>query len=196
MTKICLHCKQELPINLFKVVTVKGVQKHQQATCTPCMQAYRKAYYEANKERCKKQVREWNKRNPDYHTNWQKANPDKLKRHREAARPRAQEYMREQYWKDPEAARLRVRQYKKAHPEQTRERKRNWTNSNREHLRAYYNGKSAQLSDSYVRNKLSKNSKQKEILASGDIPQALVELKRIQILIQRELKNEKRRSTT
>jgi hypothetical protein len=160
------------------------------------MAAYQKAYYEANKEHCKQQVREWNKKHPDYFTNWQKENPDKVKQYRAAAKPRAQEYMREQYWKDPESARLKVRQYKAANRETVKAKKKEWNSSNREHLRAYYNSKSAQLTDSYIRNKLSKNSKQKEILASGDIPQALVELKRVQILIQRELKNEKRRSTT
>ena len=55
MNKVCLACKQELPIDLFRIVMLKGVQKHQQATCKPCMAAYRKAYYEANKERCKEQ---------------------------------------------------------------------------------------------------------------------------------------------
>jgi len=196
MNKVCLRCKQELHIDLFRIITLKGVQKHQQATCKLCMAAYQKAYYEANKERCKKQVREWNKRNPDYHTNWQKANPDKLKRHREAARPRAQEYMREQYWKDPEAARLKVRQYKAANKETVKAKKKEWNSSNREHLRAYYNMKTEQLSDAYIRNKLAANHERERTLRSEDIPQSLVEIKRFQLLIQRELKNEKRRSTT
>ena len=190
MTKVCLACKQELPIDLFKIVMLKGVQKHQQATCKPCMTSYRKAYYEANKERCKEQVREWNKRNPDYHTNWQKANPDKLKRHREAARPRAREHMREQYWKDPEAARLKVRQYKAANIETVKAKKKEWNQSNRPHLRAYYNSKTKQLSDSYIRNKLAANHKRERTLRSEDIPQELVELKRFQLLLKRELKNE------
>jgi hypothetical protein len=188
MNKVCLACKQELPTDLFRVVMLKGVQKHQQATCKPCMAAYQKAYYEANKERCKELVREWNKRNPNYHTNWQKANPDKLKRHREAVRPRAREHMREQYWKDPEAARLRVRQYKAANKETVKAKKKEWNNANRPHLRAYYNSKTEQLSDSYIRNKLAANHKRERTLRSENIPQELVELKRFQILLQRELK--------
>ena len=92
MTKVCLACKQELPTDLFSVVRVKGVQKHQQATCKPCMAAYRKAYYEANKERCKEQVREWNKRNPDYHTIWRKENPDKVKQSRAAGASKRREH--------------------------------------------------------------------------------------------------------
>jgi hypothetical protein len=189
MTKVCLACKQELSIDSFRIVVVKGAQKYQ-AKCKPCMAAYQKAYYEANKERILEQVREWNKRNPDYHTNWQKENPDKLKRHREAARPRAREHMREQYWKDPEAARLKVRQYKAANIETVKAKKKEWNQSNRPHLRAYYNSKTKQLSDSYIRNKLAANHKRERTLRSEDIPQELVELKRFQLLLKRELKNE------
>jgi len=190
MTKICLRCKQELPIDLFRVVKVKGVQKHQQATCKPCMAAYGKAYYEANKERIKEQLRDWNKKHPSYTRDWQKQNPEKHKQHRENARPRAREHMREQYWKDPEAARLKVRQYKAANIETVKARKKEWNQANRPHLRAYQNSKTKQLSDSYIRNKLAANHKRERTLRSEDIPQELVELKRFQLLIQRELKNE------
>ena len=190
MEKVCLRCKQELPIDLFRVVKVKGVQKHQQATCKPCMAAYAKAYYEANKERIKEQVRDWNKKHPSYTRDWQKQNPEKHKQHRENARPRAREHMREQYWKDPEAARLKVRQYKAANIETVKVKKKEWNQSNKPYLRAYYNSKTKQLSDSYIRNKLAANHKRERTLCSKDIPQDLVELKRLQLLIQRELKNE------
>ena len=190
MTKVCLACKQELPTDLFSVVSVKGVQKHQQATCKPCMAAYRKAYYEANKERCKEQVREWNKRNPDYHTNWRKENPDKVKQSRAAGAPKRREHAKKKYWEDPEAARLKVRQYKAANKETVKAKKKEWNESNRPHLRAYYNKQTKQLSDSYIRNKLAANHKRERTLRSEDIPQELVELKRFQLLLRRELKNE------
>ena len=190
MEKVCLRCKQELPIDLFRVVKVKGVQKHQQATCKPCMAAYRKAYYEANKERIKEQMRDWNKKHPSYIRDWQKQNPEKHKQHRENARPRARERAKEQYWEDPEAARLKVRQYKAANKETVKAKKKEWNESNRPHLRAYYNSKTKQLSDSYIRNKLAANHKRERTLHSKDIPQELVELKRFQILLMRELKNE------
>jgi hypothetical protein len=189
MTKVCLACKQELPIDLFRVVVVKGAQKHQ-AKCKPCMSAYQKAYYEANKERIKEQIRDWNKKHPSYTRDWQKQNPEKHKQHRENARPRAREHMREQYWKDPEAARLKVRQYKAANIETVKAKKKEWNQANRPHLRAYHNSKTKQLSDSYIRNKLAANHKRDRTLRSEDIPQELVELKRFQLLIQRELKNE------
>jgi hypothetical protein len=189
MVKVCLACKQGLPIDLFKIVMTKGQPKHQ-AKCKPCVQAYQKAYYETNKERCKAQMREWNKKNPDYWANWQKENPDKVKQHRAAARPRAREYMREQYWKDPEAARLKVRQYKAANEKTVKAKKKEWNQSNKEHLRKYFSRKTAELSDSYIRNKLAANHKRERTLRSKDIPQELVELKRLQILLLRELKNE------
>ena len=190
MIKVCLACKQELSIDLFRTVMLKGVQKHQQATCKPCMAAYQKAYYENNKERCKELVREWNKRNPNYTRDWQKENSEKHKQHRENARPRARERAKEKYWEDPEAARLRVRQYKAANIETVKVKKKEWNNQNREHLRSYYNEKTEQLSDAYIRNKLAANHKRERTLRSEDIPQELVELKRFQLLLKRELQNE------
>lgn len=187
MTKICLACKHELPLDAFRTIMVKGAPKHQ-AKCRPCMQAYQKAYYEANKERCKQQVREWNKKHPDYFTNWKQENFDKVKQYREAAKPRAQEYMREQYWKDPEAARLRSQQFRAANPELIKAKKREWNDKNKEHRRKYFNRKTAELSDSYIRNKLAANHKRERTLHSEAIPQSLVEIKRLQLLIQRELK--------
>jgi len=189
VTKVCLACKQELPMDLFSPVMVKGVQKRQ-GKCTPCRRVYRKAYYEANRERCKAQMREWQKNNPDYCANWQKENPDKVKQYRAASRPRAREYMREQYWKDPEAARLRSKQFKATNPELIKTEKRRWAAENKEHLRKYFSRKTAELSDSYIRNKLATNHKRERTLRSKDIPQELVELKRLQLLLQRELKNE------
>jgi hypothetical protein len=188
MTKVCLACKQELPIDLFKIVILKGVQKHQQATCKPCMASYRKAYYEANKERIKEQMRDWNKLHPNYTREWQKQNIEKHKQHRLNARPRARERAKEQYWEDPESARLKVRQYKAANIETVKVKKKEWNQLNRPHLRSYYNSQTKQLSDSYIRNKLAANHKRERTLCSGDIPQDLVELKRLQLLIQRELR--------
>ena len=190
MNKVCLACKQELPIDLFRIVMLKGVQKHQQATCKPCMTAYQKSYYEANKERIQEQIREWNKQHPNYTRDWQKENSEKHKQHRENARPRARERAKEKYWKNPEAARLKVRQYKAANKETVKAKKKEWNESNRPHLRAYYNKQTKQLSDSYIRNKLAANHKRERTLRSEDIPQELVELKRLQLLLRRELQNE------
>ena len=190
MNKVCLACKQELPIDLFRVVMLKGVQKHQQATCKPCMAAYQKAYYEANKERIQAQIREWNKQHPNYTRDWQKENSEKHKQHRENARPRARERAKEKYWEDPEAARLKVRQYKAANIETVKVKKKEWNSQNREHLRSYYNKKTEQLSDAYIRNKLAANHKRERTLRSENIPQELVDLKRIQLLLQRKLRDE------
>lgn len=190
MTKVCLACKQELPIDLFRIVMLKGVQKHQQATCKPCMSTYQKAYYESNKKRIQEQIREWNKQHPNYTRNWQKENLEKHKQHRENARPRARERAKEKYWEDPEAARLKVRQYKAANKESVKAKQKEWNELNRSHLRDYYNKQTKQLSDSYIRNKLAANHKRERTLRSEDIPQELVELKRFQLLLRRELKNE------
>ena len=190
MTKICIGCKQELPVDLFRTVFLKDVQKHQQAKCKSCMSAYQKAYYEANKERIKEQLKEWQKKNPNYMREWQKKNPEKHKQHRQNSRPRARERAKEKYWEDPEAARLKVRQYKAANKEIVKVKKKEWNQLNRPYLRTYYNNMTEQLSDSYIRNKLAANHKRERTLRSGDIPQELVELKRFQLLLRRKLKNE------
>ena len=187
MIKVCLSCKQELPIDLFRTVMVKGIEKRQ-AKCKPCMREYQKAYYEANREHIQGVMKEWNKKNPEYINKWRTENSDKVKQYREAHKPRARERVKEQYWKDPESARLKSRQYKEANKEFVKRRKKEWNAESKEHLRMYYNKKTEQLSDSYIRNKLAANHKRERTLCSEDIPQDLVELKRLQLLIQRELR--------
>jgi hypothetical protein len=120
--------------------------------------------------------------------NGRKKNPDKVKAYHEKHRPEKLKRSREKYWADPETARQKVREYKEANPELTKARKKKWLQSSREHLRNYYNGLTKNLSDSYIRGKLARKSKRKEILSAKDIPQELVELKRFELLIKRELK--------
>jgi len=185
--KVCVICNQELPIDLFREITVKGVTKRQ-GRCKPCGQAYQKAYYEQHKDRIKLQIKEWHEQRPNYITDWRKNNVEKVKLHREKNRPRRLQYSREKYWADPELARQKVKDYREANPELIKERKLEWRQSSKEHLRNYYNGLTKNLSDSYIRGKLARKSKRKEILSAKDIPQELVELKRFELLIKRELK--------
>jgi hypothetical protein len=187
MNKVCVTCHQELPIALFREITVKGITKHQ-GRCKPCGRAYQRAYYEQHKDRIKLQVKEWHKQRPDYIKDWMKNNPEKVKLHKENHRPKRLQYSRERYWADPETAKQKSKEYRDANPELMRERKQKWIQSSREHLRSYYNGLTKNLSDSYIRGKLARKSKRKEILSAKDIPQELVELKRFEILIKRELK--------
>jgi hypothetical protein len=196
MIKVCASCKQELPIDLFRLIVLKGVEKHRQAKCKPCMQAYQKTYYESNKEHIKKQIKDWRKNNPNYLTKWRENNPEKLKKCREKRKEKAKEYQRKRYLENPEAARLASKKYREENFELVKVSKNKWRSENRDHIRSYYKTKTENLSDAYIRNKLSKCSKRKNIMSSQDIPQSLVEIKRLQILIQREIKNEKRRSTT
>ena len=191
MNKVCVTCNQELSIDLFREITVKGVTKRQ-GRCKPCVQTYQKSYYEQNKDHIKAQIKEWHEQRPNYSNEymreWKKKNPDKVKAYHEKHRPERLKRSREKYWADPETARQKVREYKEANPELTKARKKKWLQSSREHLRNYYNGLTKNLSDSYIRGKLARKSKRKEILSAKDIPQELVELKRFELLIKRELK--------
>jgi hypothetical protein len=124
----------------------------------------------------------------EYMREWKKKNPDKINEYREKHRPEKAKKAREKYWADPESARQKVREYKKANPEKIKAIKLKWLQSSKEHLRNYYNALTKNLSDSYIRGKIARNSKRKEILSAKDIPQELVELKRFELLIKRELK--------
>ena len=193
MTKVCLGCKQELPIDLFRAVVVKGVPKPQ-AKCKPCMAVYQRAYYEANREHLNELVMVWRRKNyatlNEYLRKWKAKNPEKVEQYKEVSKPRARAYAKEKYWENPEAAKLKVKQYKAANSEIVKTKIKEWKKSNKEHLRRYYKKKTEQLSDPYIRSKLATNHKGERTLRSEDIPQELVELKRFQLLIQRELKNE------
>lgn len=189
--KVCVTCKQELSIDLFREITVKGVTKRQ-GRCKSCVYTYHKAYYEKNKEHIKSQIKAWQTQRPDYFNEymreWKKKNPEKVAAYHEKHRPEKLKRSREKYWSDPETARQKVREYKEANPELTKARKRKWLQSSKEHLRKYYNALTENLSDSYVRGKIARKSKRKEILSAKDIPQELVELKRFELLIKREIK--------
>ena len=181
-TKVCLGCKQKLPVDLFRAVMVKGVQKRV-PRCKSCMDIYNKAYYQKNRERMRARMEA-------YGREWLKRNPEKVLKYRAISKERAREYMRELYWKNPEAARLKVRQYKERYRENVKINKRRWLDENPERVRAYCNEQTAKLTDAYVRSKLATDHKKRRTLSATEIPQELVELKRIQILIKRKLKNE------
>jgi len=112
------------------------------------------------------------------------------KKYREANRVKRCEAQKEVYRKDRE----RILEYQRAYREANREEK----NSNqreytkRPEAKALYKKWQEQyrnnLSDAYIRRELA----HKTTLTSKDIPQSLIEVKRLQIQIKRMAENEKR----
>jgi hypothetical protein len=110
-----------------------------------------------------------------------KANKVYYEKNREQIRTKAREdggeYQREYH-----------REYYQANKEKHKELCRKWAVDNRERMREILRRSSAKgreaCSDTYVKGRLIKGS----FLTFADIPQELVEVKRLQLLIKRELK--------
>jgi len=92
------------------------------------------------------------------------------------------------YWEDPEFMRNRVAVWRINNLDKRRAYQQEYTTRTREHINAYARQNIATLTDSYVRAKLVTVYNGKRILSASDIPDELVELKRIQIQIKRQLK--------
>jgi hypothetical protein len=59
-SKICSHCRQEKPLTEFRKGSGKG---HKKNYCKPCDNMKSHQNYEKNKERRRKQIKEWNEKN-------------------------------------------------------------------------------------------------------------------------------------
>jgi len=112
------------------------------------------------------------------------------KKYREANRVKRCEAQKEVYRKDRERILEYQRAYRDAHREEKNSNQREYTK--RPEARALYKKWQEQyknnLSDAFVRRELA----HKTTLTSKDIPQSLVEVKRLQIQIKRMAENEKR----
>jgi hypothetical protein len=117
-----------------------------------------------------------------------KANKVYYEKNREQIRTRA----REEGGVYREYQREYQREYRQANKESHKELCKKWVTNNRERMREILRRSSAKgreaCSDTYVKGRLIKGSS----LKFADIPQGLVEVKRLQLLIKRELKKGKR----
>lgn len=79
--------------------------------------------------------------------------------------------------------------YREANKEAVRRRVEDWRSRNEEHIAKYEQMRRDELADDYVRKVLSGNS----LLGHHDIPQSLVEAKRVHLQIKRLLRKEKQK---
>jgi hypothetical protein len=125
---------------------------------------------EEKKKRSREQARKWRaenlERSRELKRKWRAENLEKV-------REQGRELKRKWRAENLEKAR-----------EQGREQTRKWRAENPERPRASARHCAANLTEGYVRGELARRTQ----LHSGDIPQALIELKRVQIQINRELK--------
>lgn len=162
---------------------------------------YQRAYYQANKERIKAMVNEFHKKNPDYTKEYYQANKEKIKAKREEYRAankeqiaaKQREWRHKNFAENPEQVRIQ-RRAKKA-----RQKAKDPAAFNAKAAKANINAQKkmvAEITDSYVRQKLARDPKDgPRRISAKDIPQSLVEAKRLQLLILRRTKDEKHNRT-
>jgi hypothetical protein len=180
MSKTCKTCNEEKPLDLFSKEK-RNTDGHT-SKCTKCLSIYIKNYYLNNKENIKKKsniyyakntekCKEANKLNYqknktryiEMNKKWQENNLEKVKGYRKAKNIN------------------RLGKYKDI--------QKLWVINNieavKEHRKTWKKFISENLTDSYVRGMLQKRTQ----MSGGDLPQELVEVKRVQILINREIRN-------
>jgi hypothetical protein len=156
--------------------------------------AYQRAYREANKERCNELVKKWAENNKDrvkeLARDWQKKNPERYKELRQNYVNKNKEHILQvakagrdrRYAENPEKVRearkaLKARQMAK-NPEKFIEMR-------RAVIRRASKKLVAEITDGYVAHLLAKSSGYR--LLANEVPRELLEAKRLQLMIKREL---------
>jgi hypothetical protein len=166
-----------------------------------------RVYYEANKERLRAQGREWHANNPEYAKayyeknkerlnqitkEWIKANPERHKANRkayetankEAIREKARAWAKREYEQNRDKVVARRRAIKQRQFEKDPV---GFVTKRNDILRRSAKRKVDMLKDEYVAHLLGKSTGIK--LKASDIPQELIEAKRLHVLIKRELRD-------
>jgi hypothetical protein len=153
------------------------------------------AYYHANKEKCKANIKKWQVNNRERMNelvrNWQEKNPEKYKemrkRHAEKNKKIISErnkiYHARKFAENPDAVRKERQERKKrllaSNPEKYLEmRRRGVSRAGKKRV--------GQMKDSYINHLLTKGSGLK--LKVEEVPTELMEAKRLQLMIKRELR--------
>ena len=161
--------------------------------------AYQRAYYQANKERCKELCKKWTQNNKERMReivrDWQANNPERYKELRQQYRDKNKEKIREyakegakrRFAENPEKVRearkaLRARQMAKD-PDK-------YLENRRRYIRVSGKRRTEEIRDGYVAHLLAKSTGFR--LQAEDLPKELIEAKRLQLLIRRELNEERK----
>jgi hypothetical protein len=156
--------------------------------------AYQRAYYQANKEKCKELCRKWVQNNRERMReivrDWQINNPERCKELRQQYRDKNKEKIRE-YAKEGAKRRFaenpeKVREQRKAVKERLLVKDPDkYLENRRRYVRNSSKKRVGEIKDDYVAHLLFKSSGYN--LKAKDIPKELIEAKRLQLMIKREL---------
>jgi hypothetical protein len=156
--------------------------------------AYQRAYYQANKERVTALTKKWQQENKERMREivrkWQINNPERYKElkaiyyaeNKEHVKALAKANARKWFDKNPEAIREARRQVK---AKQLAKDPKGYLEKRRAYIRKANKKLVAEIRDNYVAHLLSKSTGFR--LHANDIPKELIEAKRLQLMIKREL---------
>jgi hypothetical protein len=147
---------------------------------------YMKKYYQDNKDKINARVRKWILENKERHKINRKTYAEKNKK---ILSVRQSERMKKLFAENPE----KVREYRRAKKKRMKARDpKAWNEKACRYNRPLQKKMADELSDAYVRQKLAcPSGSSPRRISAKDIPQGLVEAKRLQIMILRSLRNEK-----
>ncbi len=128
--KKCTKCGAVLPATPEYFYRAKDERYSVTGACKSCTKKYRRAYYEANRERVLETNRRWRKKNKD---RIREINRKYQAEHREQYR----EYQRQWYWRNPERGRKSAKKWRQNNPEKRRVTIRRWHEQNPERNRFY-----------------------------------------------------------
>jgi hypothetical protein len=156
---------------------------------------YQRAYYQANKEKAKEYQRAYYQANKDYFEGWRNKNIEYIKEqrkkytkeNRERINTLAKAQRERAFAKDPDKIRAKRKEAKRRLKKRTL---RSILNRCENGVRKAGKKRSSEINDSYVAYLLSVQTGSR--LYPTDIPKELIEAKRLQLLIRREL-DEKRK---
>jgi len=156
---------------------------------------YGRAYYQANKEKAKEYSRKYREVNQEYYKEYRIKNAETIKAKRKEYDERNKERIRElakasavkRFNENPD----KIRQARRATKQRLKEKNpKKYLESVRNGVRKAGRKRCSEMNDSYVAYLLSVSSGSR--LYPTDIPKELIEAKRLQLLIRREL-DEKRK---
>jgi hypothetical protein len=149
--------------------------------------AYAKQYYQDNKEKLNAYVKKWQEENKERYVVMRKAYEAA---NREKLNAQQKERARKEFAEDPDKVRA-LRRAKKARLKAKDPQA--WNEQARKINAPHQKKMVAELTDAYVRQRLARqNDDSPRQISAKDIPQGLVEAKRLQLMILRSLRNEKR----
>lgn len=175
-TKVCTKCGIEKSLEEFaKSTTTKSGLK---AACKPCKNIELTNHRHQNIGVTREKARLYAEKNRDkineMQKQWRQNNPEKVQRHSQSRdKDKFKAYQKEYLLKNDAAIKERQKTYRGKNREKLNEHNKNMARIN-----------SAELHDSYVLKRLVSDG----VLNRRDVPQELINLKRVEVMIKRQIK--------